>query len=107
VRKDGTNRSMKSTDVMRWTLAHTAKPLVGLYPFLTYDGGFLSVTVDPREHGRVAANMALDILSGKQASQIPMAVNKEGKVLINLKNTGHFFFNTSIDIDLVADVVIR
>ena len=107
VRKDGTTRSMESVDVLKWTRAHTDKPLVGLRPRLIEDGGFLSVTVDPREHGRVAANMALDILSGKRASQIPIAVNKEGKVLINLKGTDHLLFNTSINIDQVADIVVR
>ena len=107
IRKDGAPTSIASTEVMHWTIAHTRKPVVGLWPQNVTDGSLLAVTVNPREHGRVAAQMALQILNGKRAGDIPIVVNKEGYVMVNLKNNGHLSFDASINIDQIADQVIR
>ena len=107
VRKEGTLTSVASGEVMQWTITHTQKPVVGLWPQNVTDGSLLAVTVNPREHGRVAAQMALQILNGKRAGNIPTVVNKEGYVMVNLRNTEHLVFDAGINIDQIADQVIR
>jgi len=107
VRKEGALTSVASIEVMRWTLAHTQKPVVGLWPQNVTDGALLAVTVNPHEHGRVAAQMALEILNGKRAGDIPVVANKEGYVMVNLRNKEHLIFDAGINIDQIADRVIR
>lgn len=107
VRQDSDQTSEDSNDVIAWTLAHTQKPVVGLYPQIVNRGGFLAVTVDPHEHGRVAAKMALEIVKGKKAADIPMRYNKDGYVMVNLKDKAHLPFDFKVDIDQIADLVIR
>ncbi len=85
--------------VMEWTVKNTTKPIAGFWPFSTDDGALCAVAVDPHEHGKVAALMAKQILSGKSASDIPMVVNKNGYVILNLK-TAH-----QLDIDVPFEVI--
>jgi ABC-type uncharacterized transport system substrate-binding protein len=107
VRKEGAPTSVASAEVMHWTITHTQKPVVGLWPQNVTDGALLAVTVNPHEHGRVAAQMALQILNGKNAGDIPVMVNKEGYVMVNLRNKEHLVFDAGINIDQIADRVIR
>ena len=107
VKIDGTDTSMAPMDVMEWTVENTIKPVIGLWSFAVEDGAFFAVTVDPREHGRVAARMAIDILGGKSADEIPMVTNQEGFVIVNTKNAKRFDLDPKIDIELIADRVIK
>ncbi len=107
VRNDGADTSVDSKEVMAWTVANTRKPVVGLWPQMLEDQGLLAVTVDPSEHGRVAASMALEILSGKRAADIPIQTNQDGYVMINLKGKQDLAYDLSLDIDQIADRVIR
>lgn len=108
VRQDHAQTSVIPSQIMRWTINNTSKPIVGLWPFIINDGGLLAVIIDPHEHGRVAAQMALEIIQqGKKASDIAMRVNREGYVIVNLKNKQHLNFDSSIKIDQIADKVIR
>ncbi|MEN8907571.1 MAG: ABC transporter substrate binding protein [Clostridiales bacterium] len=45
----------------------------------------LGVTTVPKEHGDFAANTALEILGGKNVSEIPFSKNKEGSLYLNQK----------------------
>lgn len=107
VKKDDSKTSMPSIEVIQWTTQNCTKPVVGLWNFLVHGGGLLAITVSPNEHGRVAAQMALGILKGKKANQIPMQVNQDGQVMINLKNKEHLAFDTGFNVDQVADYVIQ
>lgn len=107
VRQDGKATSVASKQVLNWTIAHFDKPVVGLWPFIIKDGGLLAVTVNPHEHGRVAAQMAKKILSGTKTADIPIQVNQEGYVIVNLKGKEHYAFDPSVDIDQIADLVLR
>lgn len=107
VRQDGAQNSVPSAEILKWTLDHTQLPVVGLWPQDVIIGALLAVVVNPREHGRVAAKMALEILSGKRAGDIPVMINKEGYVMVNLHNKEHLAFDAHIDIDQIADQVIR
>ena len=86
---------------------HTRKPIVGMYEHFIFNDGLMAVTVDPREHGSVAATMALEILRGKTAAQIPMSINNEGYVMVNLKNQRDLVFDPNVEIDQIADVIVR
>ena len=99
--------SVDARTILQWAVNHTRKPIVGLWPHLIYNGGFIAVTVKPSEHGNAAARMAVDIINGKSAGQIPVRVNNDGNVMINLLNNGHISYDTTVDLDLIADVVIR
>lgn len=107
VKKESTQVSMASSEVLAWTIKNSTKPLVGLWPIFVNGGGLLAVTVSPHEHGRVAAQMALEILDGKSSNQIPIQINQDGHVMFNMKNKGHLAFDASINIDQIADIVIR
>lgn len=107
VRDDGGMTSLSPSEVMRWTLAHVNKPVVGIGTHVIEDGGLLAVTVDPREHGRVAAQMAKAILAGKRADDIPMRTNKDGYVMVNLRGNERFVFDAKVQVEQIADLVIR
>ena len=107
VRDDGDMTSLIPKEVMQWTLAHVSKPVVGTGLHLIEDGGLLAVTVDPLEHGRVAARMAKAILAGKRAADIPMRTNKDGFVMVNLRDNPRFVFDAKVHVEQIADLVIR
>ncbi|MEO5340417.1 MAG: hypothetical protein H7837_07870 [Magnetococcus sp. MYC-9] len=59
-------------EVMRWTEAHSARPVIGMNLFNAADGAMLSLGISPFEQGEVAARMALRILDhGVKAATIP------------------------------------
>lgn len=107
VKKDGGKISVDSQTVMRWTLQHTQKPVVGLWTHLVQDGGLLAVTVDPVEHGRWVAQTAIKIIEGQPAGAFPIRENQNGYVMVNLKDKNHLALDASLDIEQVADLVIR
>jgi len=107
VRIDGSPKSVAAKKIMQWTLDHTQKPVVGLWPHAVYNGALLAVTVDPREHGRVAARMAKEILGGKKAADIPLRTNQDGYVMVNLRGNEHLVFDVNVDIEQIADQVIK
>ncbi len=107
VRDDGDMTSLIPNKVMQWTLAHVSKPVIGTGVHVIEDGGLLAVTVDPREHGRVSAHMAKEILAGKRAADIPMRTNKDGFVMVNLRDNPGFVFDAKVQVEQIADLVIR
>lgn len=75
-RSDTDPSFVPAQEVMTWTEAHSAVPVVGLQVFNVEDGGMLSIGVSPFEQGEVAAKMAEDIIRNKRiASSIPVVPN--------------------------------
>ncbi len=107
VRDDGDMTSLIPKEVIQWTLANVRIPVIGTGIHMIEDGGLLAVTVDPREHGRVASQMAKAILAGKTAADIPMRTNKDGFVMVNLRDNDRFVFDPKVRVDQIADRVIR
>ena len=101
------DKSVQPSTVMRWTIAHTRKPILGFWPFSTDDGALCAVAVDPFEHGKVAALMANQILAGKKASDLPMLINKNGYVIINLKSANRLGIDVPFEVIQSADKVIE
>ena len=92
---------------MKWTVANTHKPIVGLWPFSAEDGAICAVVVDPKEHGSAAALMAKQIISGKSAADLPMVVNKNGFVILNLIAATRKKIEVPFEVMLSADKIIE
>lgn len=61
-----------ASEVASWTEANASVPVIGMNVFNTEDGTMLSVGVSPYEQGEVAAGMAIRIIRGETASNIPI-----------------------------------
>lgn len=94
-------------EVMKWTIDNTKKPIGGLWPFATKDGALCAVTVDLTEHGMVAAEMALRILNGVNAGQIPIVKNKDGFVIINIQTARRLDTLIPYEILQIADKILE
>lgn len=100
-------QSVSAPDVMQWSVNNTRKPIVGLWPFSAHDGALCAVVVDPREHGRVAALMTMQILAGKKADGLPMVENKDGFVIINTAAAAKLGIEVPFEVLLSADEIIE
>lgn len=107
VKNSSGGKSIIPAAVMEWTVKNTTKPIVGFWPFSTDDGALCAVAVDPHEHGKVAALMAKQILSGKSASDIPMVVNQNGFVILNLKTAHQLKMDIPFEVIQSADRIIE
>ena len=59
-------------EIMAWTLKNVEVPVIGLNVFNSRDGAMISLGVSPYEQGEVATHMALELLAGKQISDLPI-----------------------------------
>jgi ABC-type uncharacterized transport system substrate-binding protein len=107
VKDPRTGKSTPPADVMAWTVANTRKPVVGLWAFAAEDGALCAVAVDPAEHGRVAALAARQILKGKKAGELPLTVNREGFVILNLVAAARLGIEVPFEIIMSAHRVIE
>jgi ABC-type uncharacterized transport system substrate-binding protein len=101
------SQSVLAADVMRWTVNNTRKPIVGLWPFSAHDGAVCAVVVDPREHGKVAALMAKQILAGHKAGGFPIVENNDGFVIINMAAATKLGIEVPFEVMLSADDIIE
>jgi ABC-type uncharacterized transport system substrate-binding protein len=99
--------SMTASEVMAWTFNHTRKPIVGLWPFSPKDGALCAVVVDPTEHGKVAAQMVVEILGGKKATDLPVVENTQGYVILNVKTAQKLGVQVPYEIMGYANKVIE
>lgn len=67
-----------AADVVRWSEANSAIPLVGTNAFFVEDGGMIAIATSPYEQGEIAARMALDILAKRKTpDQIQIASTRQ------------------------------
>jgi hypothetical protein len=64
-------------DVVAWTVANSRVPLVGTNGFFVEDGGELAIGTSPFEQGEVASRMAIKLLEGQAAKDIPFATTHQ------------------------------
>jgi hypothetical protein len=70
-------------EVVAWTEAHAALPMVGVDGFFVEDGGMLAIATSPFEQGEVAARMALRIIDQHTPpSNIPVDTTHQYVVLM-------------------------
>ncbi|MBT3200321.1 MAG: hypothetical protein HN350_10435 [Phycisphaerales bacterium] len=72
------------SDVMKWTAEHCRVPIVGFQVFTVDDGALCGYLESAVEHGMKAGGMALKILQGTPAGDIPMITALEGQSMLNL-----------------------
>ena len=82
----GQDRFVPPQEIIDWTLKNATVPIVCGNGFLVEDGAPLAIGASPYEQGEVAAQMALKILDGTQASQIPTQVTRNFLIYMR-KNT--------------------
>ena len=67
-----------ATEVMGWTEAHAAMPVVGMNVFNAEDGAMLAIGVSPFEQGEVASELALTLLeTGQVAAELPVRLSNQ------------------------------
>lgn len=106
-KSSGSNMRMEPAKVMEWTVKNITKPIGGLWPFATKDGALCAVTVDLTEHGRVSAEMALRVLNGEKAGDIPIIKNQDGYVILNNRSAKRLQVMIPFEILQVADRIIE
>ncbi len=73
-----------ASEMMSWMAKHAKVPVIGLDSSVVEDGGPLAIASSPYEQGRVAANMACDIIfKNQKPSEIPIAKTQEFIVCMN------------------------
>lgn len=81
---DEKGQIVPASEVMLWTRENAAVPTVGFFDYTIADGALCGVIQTGFEHGTLAAAMALRILSGERASDIPIMTTVQGLTMINL-----------------------
>ena len=82
---DEAGKSVPDSEVMRWTAENTAIPSLGFFDYAVADGALCGVIQTGFEHGTLAAGMALRILDGERAGDIPIVEKTQGLIMLNLK----------------------
>lgn len=65
------------TEIVAWTLANSRVPVVGTNGFFVEDGGEVAIGTSPFEQGEVAARMAIRLIGGQSATDIPHASTRQ------------------------------
>ena len=65
------------TEIVAWTLANSRVPVVGTNGFFVEDGGEVAIGTSPFEQGDVAARMAIRLIEGQSARDIPYASTRQ------------------------------
>lgn len=78
IRRDAANAALvPPEEIVAWTVANSRVPVVGTNGFFVEDGGELAIGTSPYEQGEVAARMAIRLLGGERASDIPHASTRQ------------------------------
>jgi ABC-type uncharacterized transport system substrate-binding protein len=84
--KDKNGKTIKPTDIIKWTEPRLKIPDIGCWGFFVEDGGMMAVAVSPYEQGEVAAKMAVDIIeNGTSPDKIPIKLNHQFVIYIREK----------------------
>jgi len=90
--KEGSGeQSLPPEEVLAWTLQNSALPDFAFFDFTIRDGALCGVTVSGYEQGKAAGEIAVKILKGEKAEDIPIQCPQKGTVIINAtraKNLG-------------------
>ena len=82
-KKSRPGQTVSAKEVASWTEQHSPVPVLGMNIFNASDGAMVSIGVSPYEQGEVAANMALDLISGRKTiDEIPIQTSKQYVVSI-------------------------
>ena len=76
-------RIMPSRDVIFWTRDNADLPTLGFFDYSVADGVLCGVIQTGFEHGTLAAKLALRILAGERAGDIPVITSTQGLTMLN------------------------
>ncbi|MEV4781608.1 ABC transporter substrate-binding protein [Burkholderia sp. LMU1-1-1.1] len=84
LRRGADSAPVPAPEVVAWTEAHSAAPVVSFNGFYIEDGGMLAIGSSPYEQGEVAGRMALQIVLGHRApASLPVAASRQFIVTMN------------------------
>ncbi len=90
--------------VLRWTVAHMNKPVIGFFAGDIQEGFLLGQVQSGFEQGELAAKKAIEILKGKKAGEIPITIARGGLVVINANTACRMGIDIS-PIENIADEI--
>ena len=83
LKEKGEETSLPPGDVLGWTLANSELPDFAFSDFTVRDGVLCGVTQSGYEQGKAAAEIAIRILNGEKAEDIPIECPEEGTPMVN------------------------
>jgi ABC-type uncharacterized transport system substrate-binding protein len=103
-----TGKNVSPDEVMAWTTAAIARPTLGFSDIAKSHGMLCGILESGHEQGRLAGEMARQILAtGVAAGAIPVRVNVLGVVMVNLKTAERLGVKIPYEIIEAAGVVLR
>jgi ABC-type uncharacterized transport system substrate-binding protein len=72
-------------ETFAWVAANMKKPTIGFWNYLVKEGVLCGITPSGNEHGSIAAKIAVEMLGGKTAADIPVITAQNGTVCLNMK----------------------
>lgn len=84
IRRQGEEESMSSDEVLQWTLENSRLPEFAPLDFTIEGGALCGVALSAYEQGKTAAEMAVRILAGERAMDIPFAIPEATRAMVNI-----------------------
>lgn len=85
---DAAGRMVPAEEIMLWTRNNATLPSLGFFDYTVADGALCGVIQTGFEHGSLAAAMALRILGGERAGDIPVTGSTRGLLMLNMATAG-------------------
>ncbi len=99
--------SLPQKTIMDWTMANNKLVTVGFFPDAFEDGVFCGIAESGEEQGFQAAGIAVQILSGKKATDLPIVIPSKGVVSVNLKTAEKLGLNVPFEVLEFANMFIE
>ena len=104
IKTKGSEISLLSEDVLRWTLENNKLPEFAVNSLTVKNGALCGVTLSGYQQGKSAAEMALTILAGATPGNIPIVCPAKGKPMVNAKRADAL--NITIPEDVLKEVQV-
>ncbi len=102
---DDKGEAISSVDSIAVIVETYAKPTIGVVRYEIEAGALCAVIHRGQEQGETAARMLLDVMQGKQVSELPIKRNRHGKSVINVTVLKKMGITPSSSIIKDADLV--
>ncbi len=103
-----TGKTVPAETVRDWNLSVLRKPTLGFSDATRDHGHLCGILESAHEQGLLAGRMARHlVLHGGRAGDLPVAINQQGLVFVNLKTAQHLGLVIPYEIIKAADLVIQ
>ena len=96
--------SLPPEDVLNWTLKNNKLPEFAFFDFTVRAGALCGVTLSGYEQGKAAAEIAIEILEGKEPADIPITCPEKGNPMVNERRAEEL--NITVPTDIIKGVEI-